>query len=620
MDNWSEGSNVTLSWGEKKYTFCVEYVHTKAFKNDGSRLHYKQVVEGYFKGEAPDGLTPGTCYTLKRIWTQNNDGEHAKYAQSRERYDLIDYANGSRAHLRSILACCDNAVRIRDQLQNQNDCEDVECYSVEPIYTSLIESNEKIESMTAWERLEYIRQYAVGLKELQECAIGNKLIAAHRDVKIGNGLIERGDDSFVVKINDMSTICLGDASELRKYSGGTRIKKESGTHLFPLSPQNTAPEDVLSEEITERVDVYALGMMLAGFFGYVSEASGNKPYAYRNPNNALCRLCGKWDENDGEEIKTSLQKVFKEARAIDSPKVSWIEETLKNEKHPFLWESATKENYPLSGPLKKEIQELFISSTRIRPKDRIDLSGFIEQIFDIMTRVKEERNKSNYLLYRIPEAAYLFSQNLNESEKGKVHTALTHTVGRDGGVIDVFSYANSNVSRVVRPSDNCFTDVEELNSWMTKELTLPRAGSTNNGNTLLSALYNVSGFYRSNCGKKEFGGIVRIFTHKALTDEDFKPFCTDREQKNIVTVKKVLAELRKQVIPGHILQIFVHGEEISDFSGVGEDVFSYVPLVNGNIDKPTETPSAGNDKKFVTSKKGLVLMQDGNPYYVAQNN
>src|SRR5262249_20558703 len=84
-------------------------------------------------------------------------------------------------------------------------------------------------------------------------AEAHRMGVVHRDIKPSNVLlVERGDETDYVKVLDFGLV--------KDVSGMGEELTQTG--LFMGSPKYMAPEQVKSEPITPRTDIYAMGVVL----------------------------------------------------------------------------------------------------------------------------------------------------------------------------------------------------------------------------------------------------------------------------------------------------------------------------------------------------------------------
>ena len=106
-----------------------------------------------------------------------------------------------------------------------------------------------------------MHQVICGIEQLMsDKTLNSHKIVAHRDLKFENIMQEDlADGSKRFRIIDFPTV------KLSAKNDGHMVDY---THLGFFSYSNTAPEDVVEDyEVSEKTDVFALGMMLAELFG-----------------------------------------------------------------------------------------------------------------------------------------------------------------------------------------------------------------------------------------------------------------------------------------------------------------------------------------------------------------
>lgn len=572
------GAVNTLVWDDGvHYEFEIERVLKPVMENGAKNPYvFKGVYSGRFIGDAPGKAKPYELCCLKLIYPQSNKEYAARFAQARERYELVDFGGD---HVREILAQCKTAQSVERELKNTGDCSQVVCYTVEPYYSQLEEEPKIIGALTPWERLDYVWQYSKGLLEMQADAnmIFGRRIDANRDVKLANGLIEREENSFRVRIDDLASIHFeketdsisGRARELLHMTDGTCNvgNKQPGTAKFPLSPENTAPENVDAEyAMSEKVDVYGLGTMLAGMFG---QADGKC-----NPSAAWCaKVCG-WDENaNGKMVQESLSRAFtswklRDCKGLTAPGNSWLEQALQSAGIPFQWNGGNDIPEATMG----KIKELFFDATHIHPNHRISLKEFSDRVLALRNQFPESRS-FNGMLYKKPVSVFLYDlvSVINQKVACEAQTrialkthpgslpvkCISYTVKGDVGLVD--GDASQPQWQSKWSGAEVVEAVRELSAVTTK------AGST----SLTEALKQVNDFFCWYSSYEAFHGEIHIFTTRKFTYDSVPVLEIDNQQ---CSCREVIGQLRKLASP---LNVYVHCPEKPE---VDEGWYTWVPM------------------------------------------
>ena len=388
MELKAECGTLQVQW-EKDRVYEFEY----RAKGEGCN---KFVYKGEFIGNAPEGVQPDTPCCLKKVIVSNS-----AFPQFRELFELVDFKG---AHLRRILARNPNALEAAAEIRLTGSCREMcNCYVVEPIYEETRELFEDCYRYSVDQRLDVVEQYALGSQELSsdENMVGNRHVIAHRDLKGENGVREAGTEELHIRLIDYASVALErdrmPCCEEREDGTPPTMVREvpSGTMEMPMSPGNTAPEMLRQERfpLTETVDVYALGMMLASLF-VTAEGS------YENPNGLWCTALG-WRRLSRECVEASLRQRFGRCEECYEARASWnntwIEQDLRELNVELVWETLTDDG------VQQQIRELFFRATRIDPRQRIGRSEFIQTL----KRIREHVNRSKSTL---PVSLYLVEQ------------------------------------------------------------------------------------------------------------------------------------------------------------------------------------------------------------------
>lgn len=484
----------------------------------------KNVYFGSFVRRAPAGLKTGVGYCLKQILAINPAG--TGHAADRECYDLLDYEGD---HLRQILARNDAAERVNEQLSREGRLNRSvsDCMVVEPWYSSTEHLFKNAGLMSVLDRLKITRQYAYGAQELHKKLIGCWKVLAHRDLKACNGVMEDlGGGRFRIRLVDFATIWLYHdvrQKDFRDQDGVmVRVSHRKGTRKLPVSPENTAPESVMSEyTISEKVDVYALGFLMASLFVRCNNA-------YVNLNELWCEGEG-WNEGTLEEVRAKMERALRECRrkyeSDNDIGPAWVERALKDRKVDFHWEDM--ENSDVLG----EIRRLFYDSTRIDPEKRIGLNTFIDRLNQIIACLEKPENKEP----RYPVAIYLFSQEQALRYKERYMEAAlrlfrqdrTHSARRGQPLARALCVCYSGRVRSDDRMHNCVKLMTSLPCETEQELTAAlRTLSERNSADKDCVLFGLYRAYQFLCNTDRFSltGKVYLFCPELPGPDEVEPF------------------------------------------------------------------------------------------------
>ena len=499
--------HVNFECKDKVYAFYYDAQQTQSNINGSKTLYF-----GQFREKAPENLSVDTTYCLKMITIQNPSEE--KCAAMRDCYDLLDFEG---SHLRRILARNDDAERAARMLKEHNTCEVGVCMVIEPCYKSLEGYFLRCGDYSVRDRLEIVRQFAEGSRELNSQAnrIDGREVGAHRDLKWENGVLDPSEDGIHIRLVDFATIWL-----VGTRVTGTQVMR--GTKPWVLSPENTSPESVMQMgKISEKTDVYALGMMLASLF---VRCDGK----YVNPSKLWCEEYG-WGNN--EETPTLRKQMQRCQQQYDQQAgfLSWIERDLINNHSRFLeWESTQ------DPTVIDMIRRLFYQATRIDPDKRITRNAFILKLEEIIHKLDSRETVTE----RVPVSLYLFDAagadtylQQYQSTAASAFRGEAEEAKRDGGSVPhalCISY-RSPLSGDRR--SECLEQLTLHPAAGEKELLsgIDRIQPARTGDTSL-LLYAIYKAYDYLCARKDryrFTGNVYLFCPKIPTESELVPFSTE---------------------------------------------------------------------------------------------
>lgn len=492
--------------GVKEFEFCHERNKYKFAAEKAIRAG--KVYRGRFTEKAPRGLEANTVYCLKVVTVKDPADE--TWAASRECYDLVPFEG---EHLRELLLQDDSAKTVAEQIKKDGHVDKPAlCMVIEPNYESLKDYFNNCANYTVATRLDIVLQFALGSRELSKSCnqIGGISVLAHRDLKWENGVAERKEERLHIRLIDFATIWLGrDATP-----GDTGTKKASSTKKGALSPENTSPDSVIDGfTVSEKTDVYALGMLLASLFMLHKGK-------YVNPSKL-------WLEGNGWSEESKLADAFKRClNKYDTepdPIYSWVEQDLNGRmEKPVQWEA-------LEDPaVLRRIRELFRRATRIASKERITREDFIGGLRGII-KMEKERAAG---IRRQPVSVYLFNGARAQRYKADYQLAAEQvfrqeTLENGGSAVHALciSYtgpgSNEKVSRCLRGQTEtpCRT-VEELQS----RIQAIEPGRETDVDLLLYGIHAAATFLHAHKDRFRFTGQVYLLTPRVPTEDEMCPF------------------------------------------------------------------------------------------------
>lgn len=581
---------MTVDWDDyNEYEFRILHRQREMRNADGFKDHYKSVYKGFFLGEAPEGVEPNVVCWLKVV----EFSEETAYPQLREQYDLVEFPEEQAPRIRRPLARNAEAVRIARELKKGKDprLSNRLCYMVERSYSEL--TPEDIRYLTPWERLEYMDQYCAALEELYEVSphVYGWAVEAHRDVKLGNGLILREKDRFRVKLLDFSSIRFERDPEYAQLPRPVYVSAEGGQNTKPLtmSDENTCLEIVSSGyPTTRRADVYALGAMLAGMFGHVLPG-------YRNPNTCVVTRANK---NRGEarpslepkdiehRLLTWLQKDKKLGASY--PGTTWMEELLSRIGTPFTWGDPAESPYELDRELLDQVKELFFDATRIDPADRIDMDEFHDRVHRLKNWLQKRTGKQtsrSSKLYLQPECVYVLHQRDMLEHRHLLKQAAAQAMEQEDGFLPVQLcwYQNKEdglFSKEAQIERKCIESVSELNTTIAVREDRAEVPAKN----LVHMICKIWEMYSKYRYEKSFSGTIHIFSVEPILQEHFGRV---RSRGELYTFDDFLGNLSE--LSDGALRVRFHAPAEPEYQKENAS-FAYFPLPGYEAEAPEPKP------------------------------
>lgn len=589
---------------------------------------YKWVYIGSFVEKAPAGLTPGAEYCLKQI----NFFGLQKCPQLREYYELVPFKGD---HLRELKQMNANARCVADALKRgETPKRTLDCYVVEPAYRPALDLFQRCSERSVIQRLEIIRQCALGCQELQspDNKLGGRAITAHRDMKRDNVVNAGTPDEPHICLIDFSSIKLEQEAFAPKRDGDGHIDLNA-TLRGGMSASNTAPEDLGYQDysVSEKTDVYSLGMMLAGMFLLVDGkyTQPSEKWVYRNG----------WKQDPITKVVScdtvalingfsKCQSKYESGAKWDS---TWIEQDLTARGIRCQWERMPDHN------LLKLIRSAFFSATRIDPKDRLTLDQFIKTLEILIQRAK---NSSS----RIPVSVYLVDQNkldqfrtLYADAACKVFRQETDDAIRLGQeppmALCVAHRRGLDIDSSHRDATKLLTDPPVSDDGDLRKVILgcSMANGTNADMTLC-ALLTACVFLGENQDTYRFTGNIHLFAEEVPAMDQMKPLLSGGHYVDINAFRSIMLQQFRL----DTLSIYAH--TLRESGAYHEDVpwFQPVPLEvpkakkakwgtkqDGPVDQgpapdpePTPQPATGSGEKPSTS---YVMVGDKKIYLRKRN-
>lgn len=482
----------------------------------------KRVLVGQFlsvgehkNDSAPEGCCLDTTYCMKsaRVTLDMLLSEHP---QNREYLDFLDYKG---EHLREILAMNKDTRLLCDLINNPDrsraNAETVlDCSIIEPLY----ESFDEAVFDTPKKKLLCMLQIVDGLYDLTSTKFSaiNSIIA-HRDLKFSNLVIENAQSEPKIKLIDFSTIKTD--FTLSDYN---RISKGA------LSPSNTAPEDVMPQyTVSEKNDVFALGIMLAELFGIWKDDDNKNPLSMLFDNAGV-------DLSDTEAVAEFYRELIDASGYGKSP--CWLENALTKIADCSADWSA---EFILTG-----IKQLFEGATRLLPADRISLKEFEAGLLALMKKTGEEDESepNSFSVF------FISTDGFGENRDRYIKTACE--IMKSKNISPVIIEYSSKSGIVINKKDISLSlkDSEYIRDTVSLKRCLRSFAPSPSGySELIGALYAVYEKLFVIGGTSAFNGEFHIFTKALPTNEnscvlhfdndktlDVQSFCASHSEIDII--------------------------------------------------------------------------------------
>lgn len=566
----------------------------------------KHVFKGYFVDSAPDGLQKGVYYYLKFIHAiSNSNTDFYQAPQLRERNELLPLKG---TYFRKLDAINPDGLDVQSSLLEYFDCDDNwYCIAVERPYHEIPDNN-SIETMTAYERLSYLEQVCLALFDLykDEYSVAGHRIIAHRDLKLSNCLVEREHRHFLVKLTDFASVKFADDAFDPTETFKSSVDPEQGsgndalgqTSPYLMSAENTAPESLsYHQPVTSKVDVYALGTMLASLFGYVEGGST------RNPCVQFC-FTNQWKNSHDKGDQTPLAQAFAEWTVTDSTldweqeKASWMELALN---HTFHWGDHPESSNNPDPNILWHIRQLFFRATRANPDNRCTLAEFLSEIRVIQKLCGDKLLSYSPLLYNVPESVFLFHQH-------DLHTTRSHLIK----AVEAVKQASSGPVSIraawyYNPDDSMAANVKRgagghLSSFSSLQDAIRSCPITSpaNADSIGYALDSIFRYYHRNQYDVSFSGDIHIFTCQELTSEHLSGILF---RDRLVPLQNILSLFyNHSILKGDFVNIYLHSPREpqlpSDLSGF----FTWVRMSSPYKAAPENKPGTENAEEVQVSE------------------
>lgn len=597
--------------------FEVPWTDTETYAFAYTAMHdnfLKQVYIGHFLQPAPEGLDCETTYCVKVI-----DSVRCELPQNREFFDLVDFQGD---HLRQICARNPRAKRIAERIrENGSGMKATDCVIVEPYYKKMDYLYEN-SSITVPERLDVILQCALGLQELMspENSLGGNRVVAYRDMKESNVMGDLVDGRLRIRLVDFAAIRLAGEHmpDPRATVGSFGWER---TCKAPMSAGNTTPEILPDSpyEVSEKTDIYSLGMMLAHFFLRADDQ-------YINPGYQWAMRNGWANHNENlqllqEDLKNAFEKCLEEYEPTAAWNQTWIERALHDSGLHVRWER-------LPDPrLQKMIRTLFFHATHIDPAKRIDLKNFIAALRTMLAlepeAAAEQTTVSVYLFDR-----YSFKANSRDyfraaAEALRREQEDARRAGRPEPCALCFSYRRrsplepKNTVVAELEQDGLCQSVPELEAVMDRIITF----NTMMGDTAACALLAACRYLESHEDQFRFSGRVYLFTPTLAGEQRMEPVTIDGRSCG-------MSELCRWVsrrFEGAGCAIRAYAAEAPEITTGGCDWCDFVPLGTGAEPKEAEPDrsvfghlaDAAHWDQFETGADALYIqLSDGRKAYI----
>ncbi len=551
------------------YHFTVRETVTVRRKDPRKKIYIGEFLSSN-NVAAPEGCSLDTRYCIKKfMFPIHSNG----LPQQREHFDLFPFTG---KHLRQIVTMDEQAREIVELIKKGVIDQEAEklncsCMIIEPCYTTfdftLFRSPE--------DKIDCILQVVEALRELKESDFTEYYgeIKAHRDLKFSNVMLE-------LKPGEKPTVKLIDFPSIKTDCHGG----SEGTVPGAFSAGNTAPEDLLPGlEVSEKTDVFALGIMLAELFGVWN--NGRRA----NPLHILF---------ESDKLQLSSQERCREyfselLKAYENGHHSrWLQDAL----HPLKADWSIEEACP-------GIRELFEWSTHLLPEHRLSLDDFEERLIKIRHTLDGRPSPL------CPEKFNIFLVDTDFMDQyRKEYIRAAERVRQETGAEPVLiTYASGPANRM-EACNCCLEQVSSQGILTVANLTetlraIPATvieSSRKQWSPLTGVLYAVFDLLSNSPMRQEFNGDIHIFSHTPPTQNNC---CILNEGDPLGHT--VYAGTPAQRNPD--VNIQVHSR-----SGTTEDWYTLIPFAQPRAFGGRNDPTAGGDTKKAPPKASSVYIYDAN--------
>ncbi len=470
---------------EKIYRSGNKTVAIGKFASTG--LYANSVAPENFDGEP---LKLDQTYCLKKAIVEfTKENEHP---QHRNHWDFIRYEGD---HLREILAVNNEVERMMDDMsRGEHIGNTYACAAIEPLYLPI--SPRKVRSYE--EKLDCMLQIVAGLQELSAIEIGRGEITAHRDIKFSNAMMDPAKKGLHIRLIDFSSIKIED----NEFDPNKTVEGA-------FSPSNTAPEDVLDRfEVSEKTDVFALGIMLAEIFEVwnIRDMDTSNPLAilFQQDKDEV-------DLNNTAKCKRYYERLVDEYD--DSPR--WLEKAL-DLRFQGIWPDEAK------AP---GLKELFYDSISLDPDRRVDLAEFSRRLLEIKENLPQKSEEKEYRI-----GAFLIDctniesyreqyieralKVIEEWKDGRPHL-IAYQRSADPDPISMEELGTPNPHRVERTRvEDVLSDFHSLPEY--------KPESSDEKSDLLITLGYLSRYLENRLYRDRFLGEIHIFTPTLPTKKEMR--------------------------------------------------------------------------------------------------
>lgn len=504
--------------------------------------HHKKIYFGHFTKDAdeahsnpslPEGVEYNRQYCLKEAQFYLPLAEQS-YPQNRHFWDFYPFEG---ENLRQVVALNDDAKELTEQLRagtldllESGEKTAYNCAVLEPVYKPFNPALFR----TYAAKVDAMLQIVAGVKQLmQEQALYNYRIIAHRDLKFDNVMMEElPDNHYKLRLIDFPTV---------KFEPRVITKNKNYTRMGFLSLSNTAPEDVMEKyAVSAKTDVFALGTMLAEILEIWQYGMTWNPLSLLFSEANGIDFC---NVDDCEQFYVRLEERYP-YKGTEVP--GWLERALDQHDKNAAWGRVER--------FCPQLRTLFRGATAINPQARMTLDQFESGLM----AAGKTLSKITYAEETVEEQISYFlvdTTDLDAYREIYLSGVMSALLKNPQQKIALLPYAGCHAENTLVPSPEAM-DPEALPGLdavnVFRELAQTPAGE-NDCSALKGCLFDLCGYLGNETVRQDFGGEIHIFAPVTPNEENMNCFKIIEEgvggamQDKLLTGAEIAAQLGEGV-------------------------------------------------------------------------